>query len=152
MTTKQRVRKLKAEIADVEREIQRLKALPKIDVYKVLCEAFARGLRGDEPTPPQAASSRLDIRAKFDILPSMRQPIGKFPLSKLAGIYPVSRQRLHQVAQAYGYDILLDPDTLAARMLPDVFVTPAPSALIDALRDPAERRRIKSSISQLAPK
>jgi hypothetical protein len=52
MTTAQKIKKLRAEIADVEREIERLKALPKIDVYKVMCQAVARGLRGDDPPPP----------------------------------------------------------------------------------------------------
>jgi hypothetical protein len=34
MTTAKKIKKLRAEIADVEREIERLKSLPKIDVYK----------------------------------------------------------------------------------------------------------------------
>jgi len=81
----------------------------------------------------------------------MRQPHGPLSLAKLATVYGVSRQRLHQVSKSYGRKILLDPDRLAAKMLPQVFQSPSPSALVDALRDPAERQRIKASIQQLTP-
>ncbi len=94
-------------------------------------------------------SSQFVIRAPEYIIQSMNAPLGQPSLAKLATAYGVSRQRLHQVSKNYGRSILLNPDKLAARMLPKVFQSPTPSALIDSLRDPGERKRIKASISQL---
>ena len=79
----------------------------------------------------------------------MHPPDGLPSLARLAEIYPVSRQRLFQVAKQYGRKTLLDPDELAAKMLPDVFKATAPSLLIDCLRDPGERLRITAELRQL---
>jgi hypothetical protein len=60
----------------------------------------------------------------------------------LAKIYPASRQRLHQIAQEHGRDVLTNPDRMAALLT-------RPTRLQAALSDPLELHRIKSEIESL---
>lgn len=56
---------------------------------------------------------------------------------------------MQQTAKRYGNEILLDPNRLAAVMLPQVFQRPPAACLVDALRDPDQRMRIKTEIEYL---
>jgi hypothetical protein len=72
----------------------------------------------------------------------MHAPQGQPSLALLARIYPASRQRLHQIGQAHGRDVLTNPDRMAALLS-------RPTRLQAALSDPLELRRIKSEIESL---
>ena len=72
----------------------------------------------------------------------MHAPQGQPSLARLARIYPASRQRLHQIAQARGRDILTNPDRMAELLT-------RPTRLQAALSDSLELRRIKSQIASL---
>jgi hypothetical protein len=106
---------------------------------------FCRGLSGE---PPPIDKPILHPRGK-PYTGSMTSTAPPISFAKLAKCYPCTRQRLQQVAAAHGREVLLNPDELAAVMLPRVFAAPAPSALVDALRDPAERIRIAAQLRQL---
>lgn len=85
-------------------------------------------------------------------MPDMTASTPQLSFARLAGIYPVSRQRLQQIGKIYGRKILLNPDKLAAKLLPDVFRKHEAAPLVDCLRDPGERQRIKSEIKRLTAK
>ena len=91
---------------------------------------------GFAPTP-------FDIRAGSNIF---RYRHMKPSLESLAEIYPCSRQRLHQLAQTWGREILCDPEMLA-RVLTKQAQQKTP--LLTALADPAERQRIAAKIKNL---
>jgi hypothetical protein len=107
---------------------------------------FVKGFAPDEAPPcPRFLTSAESASSSLDMTSTAPQ----ISFAKLATCYPCTRGRLHQVAKQYGRKTLLDPHELAAKMLPDIFAAPAPSPLIDALRDPAERIRIAAQLRQL---
>ena len=62
--------------------------------------------------------------------------------AKLARVYQVSRQRIHQLAKQFGRPVVSDPDALQ-------YAIHCKQPIIRILSDPAERQRIATEISTL---
>ena len=135
-----RSKQLKSELTTIKRQLHAARTQPPRE--NPVLAGFVAGFCDEAPrflTSAESASSSLD----------MTSTAPQISFAKLATCYPCTRGRLHQVAKQYGRKTLLDPHELAAKMLPDIFAAPAPSPLIDALRDPAERLRIACRLRQL---
>ena len=143
MNSAQQIKSLRRKLAGAEAEFDRLKSLPPVNVRKIVFEAAAAGLRG-ETLNFDNRDSQANIGTSGRNADTSTMTAKPPSLAKLAAIYKCSRQRLHALSKTYGRPILTDPDALAIAI--DCHER---QPIFKALADPAERKRIKSLISQL---